>query len=542
MYTPFKVLPAILVFAATATFLVPQTPSSAQEQEKLPRQYKRVHQKAFEHVLLGNLDQAVGLLNKTLKQIPDDEESHYMLAVAACAAGDLDAAVEHARRAIELGLPPGRFIGGTLTGLERLRETEFGKQLLVENKNVIVHGPMVGCVTGNGAKIWLRTADRAEVGVEYFLADQKAETSKTGSVETTIPETDFTTEIQLANLLPDTTYRYRLIINGRADPNWHTFQTATEIHQPAKFRLAFGGGAGFVPPNERMWETIHQQQPDALLLLGDNIYSDAPKSPPMQHYCYYRRQSRPEFSRLISSTPVYSIWDDHDFGTNDCSGGPEIDSPPWKRQVWNVFRNNWVNPGYGGGESQPGCWYSFYRGDVHFIMLDGRYYRNLKPDDKGRSTMLGPAQRKWLLDTLGESRGKLIVLCSPVPWVFAAKGDSKDTWNGFREERKEIFDFLSANRIEGVVLLSADRHRSDLWKIERADTYPLYEFNSSRLTNQHVHREMEAALFSYNRKQSFGTVDIDTTLEDPEITYRIVTIDGEEVGKFTVKRSQLTNP
>ena len=87
--------------------------------------------------------------------------------------------------------------------------------------------------------------------------------------------------------------------------------------------------------------------------------------------------------------------------------------------------------------------------------------------------------------------------------------------------------------------MSADRHRSDLWKIDRPDDYPLYEFNSSRLTNQHVHKEMDAAIFSYNKKQSFGTVDIDTTLDDPIITYRVVSIDGEEIHKFTVKRSEL---
>ena len=145
-------------------------------------------------------------------------------------------------------------------------------------------------------------------------------------------------------------------------------------------------------------------------------------------------------------------------------------------------------------------------------MLDGRYYRNLKPNDGSIPTMLGPVQRQWLLDTIDKSNGELLVLCSPVPWVYGAKGDSKDTWNGFKEERTIIFDHIANKKTEGVLLMSADRHRSDLWKIERPDNYPLYEFNSSRLTNQHVHKEMDAAIFSYNKKQSFGTVDIDTTL------------------------------
>ena len=96
--------------------------------------------------------------------------------------------------------------------------------------------------------------------------------------------------------------------------------------------------------------------------------------------------------------------------------------------------------------------------------------------------------------------------------------------------------FVSA----GVLLMSADRHRSDLWKIARKDGYPLYEFNSSRLTNQHVHKTMPAAEFSYNKKQSFGLVEFDTTVRDPTVRYSVVTIDDETVHSFAVKRSQLS--
>ena len=153
--------------------------------------------------------------------------------------------------------------------------------------------------------------------------------------------------------------------------------------------------------------------------------------------------------------------------------------------------------------------------------------------------MLGPAQKRWLFSTIKKSKGTFKVLISPVPWVFKAKGDSNATWNGFQKERNEIFAFLTKNKIKGMVLMSADRHRSDLWKIERPGDYALYEFNSSRLTNQHVHKTMEAAIFSYNAKQSFGTVDFDTIAVDPTATYRIHTIDGEQVFKHTVNLSEL---
>ena len=270
------------------------------------------------------------------------------------------------------------------------------------------------------------------------------------------------------------------------------------------------------------------------------IYSDDPKSTPMQRYCYYRRQSRPEFRALLRRTPVYSIWDDHDFGTNDCWGGPKIEKPKWKRRVWETYRQNWINPGYGGGTMQPGCWYTFQIGDVEFFMLDSRYYRTDPRVEQ--PSMLGPEQKKWLASRLAAPTARIKFLCYPVPWEFGAKGNSLDTWNGFKDERAEVFAILEQKRIEGVVLLSADRHRSDAWRIDRRRSYPLFELNSSRLTNQHVHPTMKEALFSYNAKQSFGLVTVDTTLDDPMVTYDVITIDGEKVESLTIRLSQLQLP
>lgn len=531
-----KLLVSVLLFLAMAGGHV-----HAQRKLKL-NQYKRIHQDALDKIVRGKTETAVADLVAILERLPDDAESHYMLSVAHAKTNDKAAAIEAVKRAIDADLPISRFLTGTKTGLESIQDSAYIKSLHEQPHNTLPHGPMLGCISGSSVKVWVRTAGEQNVSVKATKVG--ATDSVTSDTVRSSVDSDHTAVVELKGLEPNTTYTYRVSTQRNDDePQWNEggeFRTLVDRGQPIKFRIAFGGGAGFVPQYEYMWNTIRAENPNVLMLLGDNVYSDAPEMPEMQHYCYYRRQSRPEYKRLVSTTPTYSIWDDHDFGTNDCSGGPAINEPYWKLPVYKVFRNNWVNPYYG-GEQQPGCNYDFYLGDVHFIMLDGRYYRNLKPTDETIPTMLGPAQRKWLLEKIKASQGKMLVLCSPVPWVYKAKGDSKDTWNGFKEERTQIFDFLTENKVEGVLLMSADRHRSDLWKIERPNDYTLYEFNSSRLTNQHVHKEMDAAVFSYNKKQSFGTIDIDTTLDDPKITYRIVSIDGEELHRYTVWRSELKN-
>ncbi len=70
-----------------------------------------------------------------------------------------------------------------------------------------------------------------------------------------------------------------------------------------------------------MWDTIRKSEPAALLMMGDNVYIDQPQFSLCQHYCYQRRQERSEWRRLVAGTPTYSIYDDHDFGTNDCVPG-----------------------------------------------------------------------------------------------------------------------------------------------------------------------------------------------------------------------------
>jgi alkaline phosphatase D len=172
-------------------------------------------------------------------------------------------------------------------------------------------------------------------------------------------------------------------------------------------------------------------------------------------------------------------------------------------------------------------------------MLDSRMYR-----DYGSTppSMLGPAQKAWLLQGVAASTATFKVLVSAVPWAFNTKPGSDDPWDGFSEEREEIFSHLEENRIEGVVLLSADRHRSDAWRIVRPNGYDLHDFMSSRLTNTHAHPVMAGSLYGYNQKCSFGKLTFRLSKQDPEVTYEIITIDGEVVYAITLRASELSYP
>ena len=504
-------------------------------------QYKQQSRDAISRIVDGKHDIAVKQFENYLKKHPGDLESLYGLAVAYAQKKDIDKAMAYAKQAVDAGLPFGRFLAGPRDLLKPLTDSIEFKKLAKKHAVELLHGPMLGCVTDSSAKFWVRTTNEVPVQVIVSASKTMRPIIKSAIVKTNAGK-DFAAVLTVNGLKTDTLYDYGLWVKGSKKPKEGRFRTFPASGKPAKFQIGFGGGAGYTPQHERMWNTIAAHKPLAFLFLGDNVYIDNPTRRPVQQYCYYRRQSRPEFRSFIASTPIYAIWDDHDFTTNDKWGGPEIDKPEWKIPVWRTFRNNWNNPNYGGGENQPGCWFDFSIGNVDFFMLDGRYYRT-NPRTKNPS-MLGDAQKKWLFKKLKASTAAFKVLASPVPWAFGTKPGSRDTWEGYKAEREEIFSFLEENRIDGVILISADRHRSDVWKIESAlggNGYDLYEFESSKLTNIHTHRLMPGRLFGYNKKCSFGLLSFDTNLSDPQVTYRIISIDNEVIYTLPLKSSQLTH-
>jgi len=520
-----------------------QAPATKQGEEDDPiTPYKGIAKAFMTNIANGKADAAIKGANDYLAEHPGDLESLYCLAVAYATLKQPDKAMEYVKQAVAGGLPIGRFLAGPRNLLAPLTETKAFRDFAAARPVELIHGPVLGAMTDTSVKVWVRTASEMTVQV---IANANSKRSATQSpVVKTLASTDFTAVAELTGLTPDTTYKYNIIVGDNApvriDPA-PTFRTFPAPGSKSSFQVVFGGGAGYTPQHERMWDTLLKHRPLAFLAMGDNVYIDEPNSPETQRYCYYRRQSRPEYRRFVSATPMFAIWDDHDFGTNDCIGSPGIDDIPWKIPVWNVFKENFVNPSYGGGLKQPGVWFDFTIDGVHFIMPDCRYYRT--SPKLPSPTMIGPVQKKWLLERLMASKASgatFTVLASSVPWTTGTKPGSKDTWDGFPQERDEIFSFIKDNRIEGVFLISADRHRSDAYKNDRPGAYPLYEASSSKLTNVHTHGLIKKALFGYNAKCSFGLLTFDAAAADPELTYDVYNIDDEKINTLKVKRSELS--
>jgi alkaline phosphatase D len=66
---------------------------------------------------------------------------------------------------------------------------------------------------------------------------------------------------------------------------------------------------------------------------------------------------------------------------------------------------------------------------------------------------------------------------------------------------------------------------------------------SSRLTNRHVHSVVKTPglLWGYNETCSFGLMEFDTAVADPQVTFRCIDIDGKERHSHVLKLSEISH-
>ena len=126
-------------------------------------------------------------------------------------------------------------------------------------------------------------------------------------------------------------------------------------------------------------------------------------------------------------------------------------------------------------------------------------------------TMFGAAQLAWLRNALVSSNARIkIVANGSQLWNRRSRFEG---WNHYAIEQRAFADWLMAQKIDGLIFLSGDRHFSALLRVDRAGGYPLYEFTSSPLTSgtfdprgERDHPEVVPG--TYTVKRQFGMIRV----------------------------------
>jgi alkaline phosphatase D len=341
-------------------------------------------------------------------------------------------------------------------------------------------GPVIGAVTQTGARIWVHVADiasapGASVPMRLVVEDPNATNPRTFEAVATA-DSNGTAMFRVEGLRPGTSYTYR-IETARGDRELATSRLRTHATRAPETRLAFGSCADIDESTARTWTAIEREHPDALVLLGDTPYIDT-TALATQRERYLQFAQAPAFASLVAKTPLYSIWDDHDFGANNTDG-----RLAGKANSRRAFMESRPNPGY--GEGAAAIYTSFRQGDVEVFLLDTRWFAGTEPSrqDPAKPTLLGEPQWRWLESGLARSDATFKVIACGMVWsAFVAPGKT-DCWGAYPHEFERFVRLVASTKATGVVLVSGDVHRSRVVVHRTASVigYDLTEFATSPL-------------------------------------------------------------
>jgi alkaline phosphatase D len=418
---------------------------------------------------------------------------------------------------------------------------------------ILQSGPMVGYCEMTEAVIWLQTKENATVKIAYFATDNPAEVFYSEN-QTSDKDSGFTYHIILDKLQPGKKYNYSVFINNKkvvlpyetsfsSKKLWQwredapdftvAFGSCNYVNEPSVDRPGKGYGSEHV-----IFETISKKNPDIMIWGGDNMYlreADWDSKTGIYHRNTHSRAIK-EIQPLLAKTQNFAIWDDHDYGNNDS------DRSFYNKYVTQkAFKDFWANKSYGIDPSQKeGTYSTFNWGDAQFFLLDDRFFRS--PNDRitGDHTMLGVQQFNWLIDALSASTAsfKIIVIGGQ---VLNSIGDSEN-YGHYPEEKVQLLKEILDNKIKGVLFLTGDRHFAELAKLDRQNSYPLYDWTVSPFTSG-VAQERQAnplkvvgsSFFVHN----FGIISFSGDKKNRQMKLSLFDKDGAELWNKVILKKEL---
>jgi len=435
----------------------------------------------------------------------------------------------------------------------------------VPTDSLVQAGPMVGYGTQREAALWVQTTRPASVQIRAWSITPDSAEARPEVIpdpDTVITDPVRTTEsgdriarFSIGHLEPGNTYQFEVQIDGEtvSRPYPLRFQTQPLWEwrtDPPSFTFAVGSCAYINEPvydrpgepyggDYRIFEAIAARNPDGMLWMGDNVYYREVDwaTPAMMRDRYAHTRETPQMQALFGHTHNYATWDDHDYGPNNSDR-----SYGQKEAALRIFKDYWANPSYGRPDVD-GVFGSFTWGDAEFFLLDDRYHRSptTAPRDSGK-TLWGRAQLRWLIDGLTSSEATFKIVVNGGQILNPSR--RYETAARFPADRSRLLNAIVEREIEGVVLLSGDRHFTEMARYEPDGFYPLTEFTSSPLTagagepgdEQNPYRLPETVVTQRN----FGTLTFSGPRDDRVLTIRTYGADGTRLWERTLRANDLT--
>ena len=440
----------------------------------------------------------------------------------------------------------------------------FSNGTFAQNKHGLVSGPWAGNVELRNATIWVEVApDVKTVAVKFHAAGSKI-AEQTVMYRGELGRDFNPIKIELNGLEMNTAYSYRVWVNGKAvDPGFPTAFTTKDLWQWRKpapdFSFLAGSCAYFNEPvfdrpgkpyggDSSIFEIMATTPAAFHLWLGDNWYTREVDFNTRWGLNYRASHDRatPILQKFMASMPQYAIWDDHDYGPNDAGKSYLL-----KAESRQIFMNYSLNPAY--GENNKGIYSLVSYSDVDIFLTDDRFFRSEDemPDSiNGQpnisKTYFGNMQLEWLKNALSFSTAtfKLIATGSQVLNPLS----KAECMKNYSAEYYDLMNFLSSQKIKGVMFFTGDRHHSEVIKADRPGLFPLYDITTSPYTAG-ISKVGGAELNNPFRvsgtlveEQNFAKVSVSGKKNERIFKVEFIGLKGQKLGGWSVSESELSLP
>lgn len=420
---------------------------------------------------------------------------------------------------------------------------------MVFAQNGLLHsGPMPGFSGKNRVLIWLQTKEPATAYIKYWIS--KNADSYLQSPEITSDKVSGNTfHFNIQNLKSGEKYQYEVYINNIKqefeEPLF--FRTQPDSAVGGEFSFATGSCAYTKEPETdseeyrgiyHIYNSIAALKPDFMLWLGDNIYfenSDITSREGMLHRYTFSR-GNPYLQKLLRTSHHYAIWDDHDYGPNDADSS--FKNKAISNEMFNLF---WCNNDLRRFNRNNSIANVFSWNDADFFLLDDRTFRAPAKNARANKQLLGKEQINWLIKEL--KRSNAIFKFISMGGQILNPDKVSENYSKYKKEWKYLLSELDKSGVGGILLLTGDRHFSEVTMMTRDGKYPLYELTCSPLTSSVTKKEVGKNKLRVNgsliTERNFSIITIGSEGEKRFVKMTIYSNSGKPLWEKRINKSEI---